>query len=282
MELGRPLGVVPAGLGARDTLRLEAGMPLYGHELSEQINPFQAGLGFACHLVGYNFPGRDALLRIQKQPPKSVRIGLGDVRQAGRAARLPDPGRPAEGRRSHQRQLFAHARQSDRDGLRRSRVLPARAWNLHIDIRGSHEPARVVELPFYQSQEERKPEIMSQKLLYSKTHEWVRVENDPAGGKTATVGLTAFALEMLTDLVHIELPKVGRKVKAGQPFGEIESVKAVSDLYSPVDGEVVAVNTALADNLEHLADDPYQSRLVHQDQDRQRSRLGRTARRSGL
>lgn len=97
---------------------------------------------------------------------------------------------------------------------------------------------------------------MSEKLLYSKTHEWVRVE-DGAGGKTATVGLTAFALEMLTDLVHIELPKVGAKVKAAEPFGEIESVKAVSDLYSPVDGEVTAANPAITDILEHLADDPY-------------------------
>ena len=100
---------------------------------------------------------------------------------------------------------------------------------------------------------------MSEKMLYSKTHEWVRVENDPAGGKIATVGLTAFALEMLTDLVHVELPKLGGRVAAGQPFGEIESVKAVSDLYSPVDGEVAAVNSALADNLEHLADDPYKN-----------------------
>jgi glycine cleavage system H protein len=99
---------------------------------------------------------------------------------------------------------------------------------------------------------------MSQDLLYTKTHEWARVENAPGGGKIATVGLTAFALEALTDLVHIELPEVGRKVKAGQPFGEIESVKAVSDLYSPVDGEVVAVNTDVAAKLEHLADDPYQ------------------------
>ena len=98
---------------------------------------------------------------------------------------------------------------------------------------------------------------MYEKLLYSKTHEWVRVESDPAGGKTATVGLTAFALEMLTDLVHVELPKVGARVTAGQPFGEIESVKAVSDLYSPVDGEVAASNTALAGKLEHLADDPF-------------------------
>jgi glycine cleavage system H protein len=100
---------------------------------------------------------------------------------------------------------------------------------------------------------------MPQNLLYSKTHEWARVEKDPSGAKIAVVGLTAFALELLTDLVHVELPPVGRQVQAGQPFGEIESVKAVSDLNSPVDGEVVAVNAALADNLEHLADDPYQA-----------------------
>jgi glycine cleavage system H protein len=100
---------------------------------------------------------------------------------------------------------------------------------------------------------------MSSNLLYSKTHEWVRVEADPSVGKIAIVGLTAFALEALTDLVHVELPQVGQAVKAGEPFGEIESVKAVSDLYSPVDGTVAAVNEALADNLEHLADDPYQS-----------------------
>jgi len=99
---------------------------------------------------------------------------------------------------------------------------------------------------------------MPQGLLYSKTHEWARVEADPAGGKIATVGLTAFALQALTDLVFIDLPAVGREVKAGQPFGEIESVKAVSDLYSPIDGQIVAVNGEVADNLEHLADDPYE------------------------
>ena len=57
LEQGQPLEVVPMGLGARNTLRLEAAMPLYGHELSEDVNPFEAGLGFACHLVGYDFPG---------------------------------------------------------------------------------------------------------------------------------------------------------------------------------------------------------------------------------
>jgi len=98
---------------------------------------------------------------------------------------------------------------------------------------------------------------MSQ-LLYAKTHEWTKVDADPAGGKIATVGLTAFALEMLTDLVHVELPPVGKQLSAGEPFGEIESVKAVSDLYSPVDGTVSAVNADLVGNLEHLAEDPYQ------------------------
>ncbi len=94
-------------------------------------------------------------------------------------------------------------------------------------------------------------------LKFTKTHEWVRVEQDAAGKKIATIGITAFALKALTDLVFIELPAVGRKVQAGQPFGEVESVKAVSDLYSAVDGEVVEVNSAVAENIEHLADDPY-------------------------
>ena len=94
-------------------------------------------------------------------------------------------------------------------------------------------------------------------LSYSKTHEWVRVET-AAGKRLATVGLTAFALEAMTDLVFVDLPPVGREVQAGQPFGEIESVKAVSDLYSPVDGRIAEVNPWVAQNLKDLAKDPYQ------------------------
>ncbi|MFO0913158.1 MAG: glycine cleavage system protein GcvH [Pirellulales bacterium] len=93
-------------------------------------------------------------------------------------------------------------------------------------------------------------------LAYAKTHEWVANE-DVNGQRVATVGISAFAVQQLTDLVYIELPKVGRQVKAGDSFGEIESVKAVSDLYSPVTGEVVAVNSELADHLEWFSDDPY-------------------------
>jgi len=98
-----------------------------------------------------------------------------------------------------------------------------------------------------------------EQLLYTKTHEWVDVQTDPSGAKIATVGISAFALEALTDLIYVALPEPGRQVKAGAPFGVIESVKAVSDLLCPIDGEIVEVNSALADNFEHLADDPYES-----------------------
>jgi len=93
-------------------------------------------------------------------------------------------------------------------------------------------------------------------LRYAETHEWVNV--DAAGGdKVATVGITDHAVELLTDLVYMDLPAVGSKVSAGASFGEVESVKATSDLYSPVDGEVIAVNSDLPNNLDWLNSDPY-------------------------
>ena len=96
-----------------------------------------------------------------------------------------------------------------------------------------------------------------EQLLYAKTHEWSAIEPDGKGGKVATVGISAFAVEALTDLVFMELPEIGRKVTAGEPFGVIESVKAVSDLYAPVSGEIVAANKDLPDHLEQLNQDPY-------------------------
>jgi glycine cleavage system H protein len=93
-------------------------------------------------------------------------------------------------------------------------------------------------------------------LRYAETHEWVRVTEE-GGRKVGTIGITAFALAQLTDLVHMVLPKVGTRVTAGKPFGEVESVKAVSDLYSPVDGEVIASHSDLANKLETLGSDPY-------------------------
>lgn len=95
-----------------------------------------------------------------------------------------------------------------------------------------------------------------QDLLFLETHEWARVESQ-GGAKIATMGISAFAVEQLTDLVFMELPKVGTQVKAGDEFGEVESVKAVSPIYSPVTGEVIEVNTSLPNQLEILNSDPY-------------------------
>jgi len=81
-------------------------------------------------------------------------------------------------------------------------------------------------------------------LLYAETHEWVRVA-DERGRKVATVGITDFAIQQLTDLVFMALPPLGKSLTPGGDFGEVESVKAVSTLYSPVAGEVIAVNERL-------------------------------------
>ena len=94
------------------------------------------------------------------------------------------------------------------------------------------------------------------KLLFAETHEWVGVESS-GGKKVATIGISNHAVEQLTDLVYMDLPGVGETVSAGRPFGEVESVKATSDLYSPVDGEIVEVNTDLPDNLDWLSSDPF-------------------------
>jgi len=89
-------------------------------------------------------------------------------------------------------------------------------------------------------------------LKYSKTHEWVAVTGD-----VATIGITDFAVQLLSDLVFVDLPKPGKKVTQSEPFGEIESVKHVSDLYAPISGEVLESNAALSNKLESLNQDAF-------------------------
>ena len=91
-----------------------------------------------------------------------------------------------------------------------------------------------------------------EELQYTRSHEWVRRE-----GETATVGITDHAQDELGDVVFVELPEVGAAFDAGDSFGAVESVKAVSDLYAPVGGEVVEVNSALEDAPEKINEDPY-------------------------
>ena len=89
-------------------------------------------------------------------------------------------------------------------------------------------------------------------LHYSKDHEWVRVE-----GNTAVVGITDYAQDSLGDVVYVELPKPGDEFSANEPFGSVESVKAVSEVFSPVSGEITGINEALADAPEKVNQDPY-------------------------
>lgn len=89
-------------------------------------------------------------------------------------------------------------------------------------------------------------------LHYSKDHEWVRVE-----GNVAVVGITDYAQDSLGDVVYVELPKVGDEFAANESFGSVESVKAVSEVFSPVSGEIVGINEALNDEPEKVNQDPY-------------------------
>jgi glycine cleavage system T protein (aminomethyltransferase) len=148
LSQGKDAGVTAAGLGARDTLRLEAAMPLYGHELNEQINPIQSGLSFAVNLEGRDFVGREALMMAKQNKQQPVRVGL---ELAGRrAARehyaVLSDGKPIGEITSG---TFSPTLQKP---IAMAYVPPQYAkpgTELTIDIRGSAEPARVVKLPFY-------------------------------------------------------------------------------------------------------------------------------------
>jgi glycine cleavage system H protein len=94
--------------------------------------------------------------------------------------------------------------------------------------------------------------VYPKELRYSKEHEWAKVE-----GRRVRVGITKFAADKLSDVVYVELPQVGAAVSFMQPFGVVESVKAVSDLYAPVSGRVVVINQGLAEKPEVINTDPY-------------------------
>ena len=94
-------------------------------------------------------------------------------------------------------------------------------------------------------------------LKYTKEHEWIRIEGD-----TGAIGITDFAQQQLGDVVYVELPEVGSTITAGQVFGTIESVKAVSELFAPVTGEVVAANGDLKDRPDHVNSRPHDTWMV--------------------
>ena len=146
-ELAAPGKATPAGLGARDTLRLEAGMPLYGHELSEDLDPFQAGLGFAVQLRDRKFVGCEALGRLKADTHRPQRIGL--VLEGRRVAREHDPVLAGEHRVGTVTSgTFSPTLQRP---IAMAYVAPPACGETTfcVEVRGRREPARRVELPFY-------------------------------------------------------------------------------------------------------------------------------------
>jgi aminomethyltransferase len=149
LDAGQPLGAEPVGLGARDTLRLEAAMPLYGHELSEAIHPLQAGLDFAVQLKDHDFIGRTALVAAQANPDWPRRVGL--VLQGRRAARQQYPVRD-DG------QIVGHVTSGSWSPTLQQSIAMAYVepeyqqpgTRLLVDVRGRSADAEVVALPFYQ------------------------------------------------------------------------------------------------------------------------------------
>jgi aminomethyltransferase len=148
LDAGQPLGALPAGLGCRDTLRLEAAMPLYGHELSEQINPYQAGLGFAVNLNDRTFPGRDALAVLKQDTDQPRRIGIELM-----GKRIPREGAAI----LVQSKNVGHVTSGTfsptlEQPIAMGYVRPDAAMvgtAVEVDIRGRTEPGRIVALPFY-------------------------------------------------------------------------------------------------------------------------------------
>lgn len=147
LEAGQPFGLVPCGLGARDTLRLEAAMPLYGHEMDAQVNPYAAGLGWAVKLDKGDFVGRDALLKF-RDDPGSTRIGLElegkRIARQGTPVLLDDAevGRVTSG-------TFSPTLGKSLAMALVQPAVSAPGTALVLDVRGKTEPAKVVPLPFY-------------------------------------------------------------------------------------------------------------------------------------
>ena len=151
VDSGREHGIVPCGLGARDTLRFEAAMPLYGHELGDAINPYAAGVGWAVKLDKGDFVGREAL-RAFKDNPGQTRVGLQleGKRIARQGAPVLSGGWPVGAVTSG---TFAPTLQASLAMAMVDPSLAGRGTKLEVDVRGHREPATVVDLPFYRRQE---------------------------------------------------------------------------------------------------------------------------------
>ena len=246
--------VLPIGLGARDSLRLEAGLCLYGHDIDTTTTPVEGALEWSIQKSRRNggaraggFPGADKILKQLENGAPRRRVGL---KAEGRA-----PVREGAS-------LFADDRCEPKRSARSPQAASARAsmhrWRWAI-CRHRSPPSAPLSSPKCAVSDCRCrspprpsfPTLTNAELanargsfmttLYTSDHEWLHIEGD-----VATIGVTDYAQSQLGDVVFVELPKVGRSLKKAEAAAVVESVKAASDVYAPISGEVLEVNDALA------------------------------------
>ena len=246
MQAGKPHGLIPAGLGARDTLRLEASMRLYGNDIDDTTTVMADPV-----IVGWKKTefGRDVIVGQKPTAPEGHQR-LATERAIGR----------------HGHPVFHDGKQvgvvtsvhRPRFSRRRSGWRMARGVAEH-QIETTSAPPRKPSCPdaVYKRPVLGRDTGNSYRPLDTKEHEWIRLD----GGVDA-VGITDFAQQQLGDVVYVELPEVGTTLTAGQVFGTIESVKAVSELFAPVTGEVVEVNGRLKDKPEDVNSKPHEAWMV--------------------
>ena len=237
------------GLGARDTLRLEVCYPLHGNDITPDTDAISAGLGWTCALEK-EFSGVDELRRIKEAGPEQKLVAFVMEEKA-----VPRNGMAiAGGGRGHVGHALADARQGHRHGLRPGRVREPRQR-----ARRSTSAARTAARPSSRnrSTSERTDAMAAAEdypegLKYHAEHDWARIEGDEA-----TLGVTWFAQDALGELVHFEAPADGGSTTKDASYGEVESVKAVSDVIAPLSGEILEVNQKVVDAPETVNEDPY-------------------------
>ena len=240
-------GATPVGLGARDTLRLEACFHLYGNDLSEDRGPIEAGLGWCCK-EATGFIGAERVARDRAAGHRRAARPVRDHRPGHRP-----PGQPGRRRRRrHVRHALADARLRGRARLPAGR--PHRAGHRLRDRRAREGPRR--RSPHQATHPRGALKLADASypsdLSYHEEHDWARIDGD-----VATFGITWYAQDQLGEVVFFDPPEVGKTVRKGDPYAEVESVKAVSDVIAPLSGEIVEVNDALGSGPEAINEDPY-------------------------
>lgn len=242
---GRPLGIVPAGVAARESLRTEAGYLLNGNDMDPQTNPIEAGLEWVVK-PAKDFIGRDALARIKAQGvarklvglevqgPHTIRNGYALYR-GGEAV-----GKVTSGPLS--RELTGR-------NLGLGYVASAHAGigtELEVAVRGGRSRVRVAAMPFCRRRVKEEPAVSTYSpyaLRYSESHAWACAE--AGAGNVVAIGLSDFGQRSLGDILSLDLPKVGARVRKGAAAAWIDSYRRQLDLVSPVTGEVVEIDASL-------------------------------------